>query len=220
MNELIFIAYVVSLLVSLLIAMRMGSVALSSLVVTLWVIANLFVQKQIDLFGFSVTAADALVVGAMLGVNLLQEFYGKDVARKTIWASFFVLCVYVVLSMLHCAYVPNQFDTTQAMFMRLLYPMPRLVVASLLAYLVAANVEYYLYGFLKTMTNGRFFVFRNYATVTVSQFIDTLLFSFIGLYGIVGNFFHVVMFSYMIKLGIVLFAAPILSYARYLKRGN
>jgi uncharacterized integral membrane protein (TIGR00697 family) len=150
----------------------------------------------------------------------LQEFYGKDVARKTIWASFFVLCVYVILSLLHCAYEPNRFDTTQALFMRLLFPMPRLVIASLVAYLVAANVEYYFYGFLKNLTRGRFFVFRNYATVTVSQLIDTVLFSFIGLYGMVGNMFHVVLFSYCIKLAIVVFAAPVLSCARYIKRGN
>ncbi len=219
MNELIFFAYVCTMIVSLLIAIRMGSITLSSLVVALWVLANLFVFKQIDLFGFSVTAADALVVGAMLGVNLLQEFYGKEIARKTIWASFFVLCMYVVLSLLHCAYIPNQFDTTHAAFLTLLYPMPRLVLASLIAYLAASNTEYYLYGFLKQMTHGRFFVVRNYATVTVSQLIDTVLFGFIGLYGVVGNLWHVIVFSYCIKLLIVFFAAPFLLLARHIKQG-
>lgn len=220
MNEIIFLAYIFTIVISLLIAVRMGSVALCSLIATLWVVANLFVQKQIDLFGFSVTASDALIVGAMLGINVLQEFYGKEIARKMIWSGFFVLAVYVILSLIHCGYVPNHFDTTQTLFLRLLYPMPRLVIASLVAYLAAALVEYYLYGFLKSLTRGKFFVFRNYATVTVSQLIDTVIFSLIGLYGLVGNLYHVVLFSYIIKLLIVLIAAPALSCAQYFKRGN
>ena len=54
-------------------------------------IANLFVLKQIHLFGMEVTASDGYAIGSLLGLNVLQEFYGKKEAKQATCICFFFM---------------------------------------------------------------------------------------------------------------------------------
>jgi len=77
MNEFIFLLHIIIIAISSLVALRLGKEALVAYVCVLGILSNLFVTKQILLFGFNVIATDAFVVGAVLGLQLLQEYYGK-----------------------------------------------------------------------------------------------------------------------------------------------
>ena len=63
-------------------ALKISKETLVAMISIYCILANLFVLKQISLFGYHPTASDAFSVGAILGLNLLQEYYGKDFCRR------------------------------------------------------------------------------------------------------------------------------------------
>ena len=87
-NEFLFFFHLFVGMGFLLGAVRLGQGALQTVVVLQIALANLFVVKQMSLFGFSVMCSDVYAVGAMLGLNLLQEYWGKEAAGRCVKISF------------------------------------------------------------------------------------------------------------------------------------
>ena len=216
MNELIFLLQTIFISASALGALALGREALVAFVCAQCILANLFVLKQTTLFSLSATCSDAFTIGATLGLNLLQEYFGRPIARRTIWINFFLLVFYAVVSQLHLYYLPSTFDTMHGHFASILGFMPRIVVASFSVYLIAQTIDYCLYGILKTMLKNKFLIFRNYASVLISQFVDTVLFSFLGLYGIVDNLVQIIVISYLIKVVAIFIATPFVGFSKKL----
>lgn len=215
MNELIFLGYIGIVSISALVALRLGKEALVSLICVQWVLANLFVTKQITLLGLNATTSDALAVGATLCLNLVQEYFGKELAQKTILIGFCSTLFYTVLSFLQILYCPSLHDTAHVHFCALLTPMPRIVVASVATYLIVQQIDFYLYGFLKKRMHNRSLTLRNYISVGITQLIDTVLFSFLGLYGLVASIRDIIVISYGVKLVILVIAAPCIALSKY-----
>lgn len=208
MNELVFLSHSFIVSAAALIALRFGKSALVTFICIQCVLANLFVLKQTTLFGFNATCADAFTIGATLGLNLLQEYFGRAITRSTIFINFFILLFYALASQIHLLYIPSIFDTTQMHYASLLQFMPRIVIASFIVYFIAQMVDYFLYGFLKRMWTQKFLIFRNVISISVSQLVDTILFSFLGLYGIVENLWEIILISYSIKLIAIALSTP------------
>lgn len=218
MNELIFIIHTIIIALFSLGALALGQGALVAFVCACCTLANLFVVKQITLFGLTATCADAFTVGATIGLNLLQEYFGKEIAKKTIWINFFLLIFYAIVSQIHLVYIPHAADTMHLHFMPLLSLMPRIVIASFSVYLIAHMADYYLYGFLKKVLHKKYIIFRNYASIALCQLLDTVLFSFFGLYGIIDNIWEVIIISYIIKIISILIATPFIGFSRQIHK--
>lgn len=211
MNEIIFLIHVLFILSSLLIALLMGKEALISLICLFNILANLFVQKQILLFGLEVTATDAFIVGGILGLNLIQEYFGFDVARKSIFISLLCSAIYLLLSQIHIIYYPSGNDYTQYYFQNILNQMPRIIIASLLTYLIVQLFDTIFYRFLKNTLRNHYLGFRSLISLLISQFFDTVLFSFLGLWGLVASLKDIIIVSYLIKLVVILLSVPFIA---------
>jgi uncharacterized integral membrane protein (TIGR00697 family) len=205
MNELIFFAQITVLLGFTLGAHKLGKEALVAWVCILAFIANLFVLKQITLFGLNVTASDAFAIGSLLGLNLIQEYYGRDDAQKTTWVCFFLMLFFALVAKLHLLYLPNSFDESQAAFMTLLNPALRLFIASLSVFFIVQQIDIRFFVFLKNRLPKVSFPIRAGIALTLSQFLDTVLFSFAGLYGIVESVTEIILFSFAIKMIVISF---------------
>lgn len=215
MNVFLFFLHNLAIVLSLLGALSFRKEMLICLVCLMGVLSNLFVLKQITLFGYSVTCADVFAVGTSLGLNLIQEYWGKATAKRTIWLSFFCLIFFLCMTQFHLSYIPNEYDCTSGAFDTILCFAPRIVAASFVSYLISQSFECYFFGALTEWLSGRFFIFRNYCSLSLSQLIDTVMFSFLGLYGIAGNITHIIIVSYFIKLVIILFSSTAISCAKY-----
>lgn len=219
-NELIFLLYIFAVSGSTIIALKLGKEALVALLCIELVLANIFITKQVTLFGFTATASDALAVGATLSLNVVQEYYYKPAARHAIWISFFCSLFYMLVSILHLMYIPSQHDVSSLAYALILKPMPRVVMASLFVYVIVQYIDTALYGFLYRRLAGRHFIIRNYSSLALTQLLDTVLFSFIGLYGINESFtdlktiFDIIVFSYIIKLLVICIAVPFTRFAK------
>src|SRR5439155_22211216 len=94
--------------------------ALVAFVCICCILANLFVLKQTTLFGFNATCSDTFTIGATLGLNLLQEYFGRYMSRIAIGINFFFLIFYTIMSQIQLAYAPSLFDSMQPHYMPLL----------------------------------------------------------------------------------------------------
>lgn len=204
MNHFIFILHNLTIAAITLIAARLGKVYLTGLIALYSVLANLFVLKQITLFGLEVTSADVFIVGISLGLNLLQEKYGKQAAQNMIWISFSALLAYTILSQFQIWYLPNALDQSQAHFLALFKLSPRLTGASIISYLVSQTLDIDLYAYFK----------NNYISITISQLADTIIFSLVGLAGLGYNLIHIIVFSYIIKLIAIILSTFMLTTLR------
>lgn len=220
MNEFLFLSYIGLVSIASLASLRIGKEALVALICLQCVLVNLFVTKEIILFGFTATASDALGVGAALSLNLIQEYFGKRLAQKTIWISFFCVVFYILATLVHLAFIPASTDASQVHFVALLTPMPRIVVASIIVYLITQTIDCHLYGYLCKKLENKNFIFRNYSSIAITQLIDTVLFSFLGLYMINESFssiaiiMDIIVVSYCIKMLVLFIATPFLALSK------
>lgn len=219
-NELIFLSECLLLGILVLGAIRLGKEAVVAAVCMFSFLSNLFVLKQIALFGLTVTSSDAFTIGAMLSLNALQEFWGKEIAKKAIIVNSVGLILYALFTYFHLLYIPAICDATHEHFVAILSMTPRIIGASVFVYFCVQIFDYFFYAFLKRNMANKFLVVRNYCSLAVSQLIDTILFSFLGLYGIVAHIGHVIAISYCIKIVVIILAVPFIKYAASIVRSS
>lgn len=214
MNEVVFILHILCIAFALLYFLKKGKSALIAVSAFLAVLANIFVFKQIQLFGLQVTCSDALMVGSVLAIGLLQEYYGEGAANQAIKISFGLLFFFAILSQIHLIYQPSTFDQTQSSFQTILGLAPRIVFASFVAFYVMQKCNVYVLQLMKNKFSSLHFPARLMIAGGISQVIDTLLFGYLGLYGVVHSLYHIFVLSLILKIGILLIHTPILSLSK------
>lgn len=211
MNELIFISQALIILICAFIALRLGKEALFILVSFQAVLANLFVTKQITLFGLNACCSDAFIVGNILCLNLIQEYFGKDSAKRASLFSFLLMIFFTLFSQIHLFYKPNHFDQTQKAFFDILHNSPRILISSIITFLIVQRIDIYFFGFLKKVFNDKHLSIRMLISVLISQSFDTIIFNIAALYGVMQNLSEVMILSFIIKMLVALFISPLLS---------
>jgi uncharacterized integral membrane protein (TIGR00697 family) len=213
-NEIIFLLQAICMGICALICLRLGQAALTGFISIACILANLFVIKQIILCGYTATASDAFSIGAVLGLNLLQEYYDRASAQKAIIISFVLLIFYCIVSQLHLAYDPCITDTMHAHYAAILGWMPRIIISSVSVYLTVQYIDAWFYGFLKQFTNGRYLVVRNVLSVAICQLLDTVFFGFLAFYGVLDNITEIITVSYTIKLAAIGLSIPFIGFSK------
>ncbi len=210
LNNLIFGIHCILIVLLNLGAIRLGRSAMIATIAVYGILANLFVLKQVTLFGLQVTSADPFIIGISLGLNLLQENFDKKSAKTALWTGFWCLIAYTILSQIQLGYTPNSFDISHVHFNAILSLSPRLTVAALCSYFVSQSWELWFYSYLKNKLPN-WFTLRNWISIGSSQLIDTVLFSLIGLAGLGYNLWHIIGFSYIIKIAAMLIATSLVT---------
>ena len=213
-NELIFLSHIFVVVGFVLGALRLGNEALAALIALQAVLANLFVVGQMSLFGFSVTCSDVFAIGAILGLNLLQEYYGKDAANKAVRISFFCLVFFTIMSQIHLFYTPLPEERTYSAFYTILSSTPRIAFASMGVFYIVQKLDIRLFGWLKSLFRGNCLPLRVFISLVLTQLLDTPLFSFFGLYGLVVSLFDIIAVSFFIKCLIIGCSAPISIFSK------
>ena len=221
MNESIFLLHLFAVAGATLFAFRRGKETLIAWIGLQAVLANFFVLKQISLIGCTITCSDSFAIGTIFGLNLLREYAGKEIANRALITSFILMGLFIVMSQIHLLYTPSPLDFSQSAYQTLLDPSPRLLFASLATFALVQKGEVFLFAFLKNRFPNISFTLRNMVSTTLSQIVDTALFSFLGLYGIVACLNHVMLMSFMTKILIISLTGPLLAFAKRLapKRG-
>lgn len=156
-----------------------------ALVACLVVMANIFANKIVVLGPFTFPASVIVFSMTFFITDIISEKWGKSYAKKAVWAGFFanlllIISVYIVLAWEPASYALEMSE----MFSKVFALIPRIVVASFLAYIVSQNHDVWAFHFWKKKTKGKHLWFRNNASTIVSQLIDSVIFITIAFYGV------------------------------------
>ena len=206
-NFSLLLLYITTVSLISIYMLRLGKEAACMWLGLLAIVMNLFVLKQITILGLHVTASEALVVGYLLTLNLIQEYYGQKFARQAVKLTFLIMLAFVLLSRLHLLYQggPNH---------EIFSPLPRLYLASLVSFFTVQLFDISLFAYLRRKCSGKLLTMRTTISLLLSQTLDTVLFTFLGLWGIIDNPLHVICFSLVIKSVIILFNAPFVALSK------
>lgn len=177
------------------------------------VLSNLFVLKQINLFGLNATASDIFTIGGLLGLNLLQQHYGYQAAKQAITSAFLSLAFFCFVSQVHLLYTPTAYDFAHPAYELLLAPTPRLLAASVIAYICSQSLNVFAFKHLSQRLGASAGLTCHISSVLLAQAVDTTLFSYLGLYGLMHNLVQVILISFFIKTFALLSTLPFTQFA-------
>lgn len=221
MNEILFFLHLIFIFGFGVIALKLGKTYLITWVALQAILANLFVIKQMYFLHFNITCSDAFAIGSLLGLNLLQEYYDKESATKALWGAFFAMLFFTCMSQIHLLYSPSDDDTTQEAFKQLLSPSLRLFSASIFVFFITQQLDIRLFQGLKRKAHFIPFSLRCALSTSATQFTDTVLFSFLGLWGLVSSLWDIILISFLIKLMIISFLTFLLPLVkRFVPQGR
>lgn len=152
--------------------------------VTCLIVSNITAVKLINVGDFILPGAIIIFPITYIIGDVLTEVYGYAKARRVIWLGFlaniFAVATFAVVGVLPAA----GFWGAQEAYDTILGATPRILGASLVAYLVGEFANAYVLARLKVATEGRFLWLRTIGSTVVGQSLDSAIFIVIAFSGI------------------------------------
>ncbi|MDT8337343.1 MAG: queuosine precursor transporter, partial [Candidatus Izemoplasmatales bacterium] len=146
-----------------------------------------------------------------LATDVLNELFGKKEARKAVFIGFFVMIITVILMTLAINFNPHPEDWAQGALQTIFGYMPRILLASLSAFIVSQLIDVYVFDKIKSKLPANKFLFvRNNLSTMLSQAIDTIIFVPIAFLGEVSNevLIGLIISTYVIKVIVAAMDTP------------
>jgi len=183
-------------------------IILSALFSAALVVASILASKIITIFGFFVPAGILAYSITFIITDTTSELYGKKAADTVVLSGFISLVVTFFMMQLSIALPSAPFWNNQEAFVSVIGSTSRIILASLVAYLISQFHDVWLFHLLKKKTNGKHLWLRNNASTAVSQFIDSFIFIAIAFYGVM-PIWQLIIGQWTIKMLIALADTPI-----------
>ena len=122
-------------------------------------------------------------VSYVLG-DVLTEVYGYARARRCIWTGFAALLFMAFMSWVVVALPPAGTWTGQAAYEAVFGQVPRIVLASILAFWAGEFVNSVVLAKMKLWTQGRYLWTRTIGSTVVGQGVDSLIFYPLAFWGV------------------------------------
>jgi uncharacterized integral membrane protein (TIGR00697 family) len=148
------------------------------------VASNIIAVKVADVGPLTVPAAIVIFPLAYLFGDVLTEVWGYATARAVIWTGFLANIVVVLFIAAAIAIPADSHFPDQAAYARILGQTPRLVLASLAAYLCGEFLNAFVLARLKIFTNGRFLWMRTIGSTVIGQGVDSAVFITLAFAGV------------------------------------
>ncbi len=182
------------------------------------IVANIQVLKTVSLFGVVATLGNIVYGTTFLVTDILSEVYGKRDSKRAVWFGFATMVSMTLIMQVSLLFVPDKSDFVQEALVTIFKIMPRITVASLVAYLVSQHHDIWAFHFWKKKTKGKFLWLRNNLSTMVSQAIDSVVFCSIAFIGVFewGVWFQILITTYIFKWIVAIMDTPFLYWARHL----
>lgn len=184
------------------------------------ILANIQVTKNIELFGLSATLGNIMYGTIFLGTDILSEKYGAKDARKGVLIGFFTMISTLVIMQFALLFDPSSSDISQSSLETIFGFLPRIVLGSIIAYLVSQFVDVYLFSYIKKkLPANKYLYIRNNVATILSQLLDTAIFvpiAFLGVYDM-KVFWGIFITTYVIKVFVALLDTPFLYLVKLIK---
>ena len=177
-------------------------------------IANVTASKPVQIAGIVVPAAIFIYTLTFTLIDLINETLGKQGARKVIFASLIANLLLAAYTQLAVVLPPASFYQGQEAFSAVLGNTPRIVFASLIAYLISSLMDAEIFALWKSHMRGPKWA-RVLISNAISTGIDSMVFITLAFYGLM-PLWALIQGQYLVKMGITVISLPLI----YLVKGR
>lgn len=184
---------------------------LVALFVAVLLISNIASTKILILWKFTFDGGTILFPLSYIFGDILTEVYGFKRSRRVIWLGFFsALLMSLVLYVVQMLPPANGWSNQQA-FETLLGFVPRIVLASLIAYFMGEFSNSVTLSLLKIRTKGKLLWLRTISSTIIGEGIDTIVFCMVAFYGILPDnlLWAVILSNYVFKCSVEIIFTPL-----------
>lgn len=153
--------------------------------VAILLLSNLIGAAKLSTLGGFTFGAGILFfpIGYVIG-DVLTEVYGYAHARRCIWVGFAALIFMAFMSWVVVSLPPAAGWTGQAAYENVFGQVPRIVLASIVAFWAGEFVNSFVLARMKIMTAGRYLWTRTIGSTVFGQAVDSLIFYPLAFYGV------------------------------------
>jgi uncharacterized integral membrane protein (TIGR00697 family) len=195
--------------------------ALTTAFVVILLVSNLVAQKvfrvgpfplvgPLHIPAFSTSGSMLLFPITYIFGDVFTEIYGYAASRRAIWLGFFGTALLYAVSAAVIALPPDPEFKHQDAFITVFGILPRILIASLVAFWAGEFANSYTMARLKLLTRGRWLWTRTIGSTAVGQFVDTTLVIFITFAGTFSahKMVEIILTGYVLKVGYEVLATP------------
>jgi len=184
---------------------------ITALFVAVLLISNITSTKILDFGAFTFDGGTLLFPLSYIFGDILTEVYGYGRSRKVIWLGFISALLLSVTLMIVGVLPPANDWPHQEAYDAILGLTPRIVLASLIAYVAGGFANAVVLAKLKILTHGQQLWVRTISSTLVGQGIDTLLFVAIAFWGVLPNelLVAIIISNYIFKCGVEVLFTPV-----------
>lgn len=181
------------------------------LFVAVLMISNTTGVKLIQLGPFVFSGAIFVFPISYIFGDILTEVYGYKASRKIIWSGFVALVLMAFCYWMVKVLPPASFWQGQAAYEAILGSVPRLVLASIVAYFLGEFSNSFVLSRMKVWMNGKRLWMRTIGSTIVGEGVDSIIFASIAFYGTMpfSALVSLILSIYIFKVAYEILATPI-----------
>lgn len=179
--------------------------------VAILIISNIASSKIVHFSLFTFDGGTLLFPLSYIFGDILTEVYGYKKSRKVIWVGFISIFVMAAVLMI-VGILPAANDwKNQDAYDKILGLTPRIVVASLFAFLVGEFSNSFILAKLKIVTKGKWLWTRTIGSTVVGELVDSAIFILIAFWGVLpsGLLMTLIFSNYFFKTGVEILFTPL-----------
>ena len=175
---------------------------LVSAFVAVLMVSNIVAPKFIAIGWLRFSGAQLLFPITYIFGDIFTEVYGYAASRRAIWNGFFASALLAGISMIVVALPPSPDWPHQKAYETVLGFVPRIIVASLIAYWFGEFANSFVMARMKVWTNGKHLWTRTVGSTVVGQGVDTILVMVLAFGGIMSStdIFRAIVSGYTAKV--------------------
>ena len=179
-------------------------------------IANVTAAKPVQIGGIVVPAAIFIYALTFTLIDLINESIGKQGARRVILTAFIANLLLAAYAQFAVALPPAPFYKGQEGFAGVLGNTPRIVFASLTAYLISSLIDAEVFALWRTHVRGPKWA-RVLVSNSLSTWVDSVVFITLAFSGLM-PVWPLIKGQYMVKMAITIGSLPLIYLVRSQKK--
>lgn len=190
-NEILSIASVLFYFGGLVAFFRiLGKTGIYAWTVLCTIAANIEVLILVRAFGLETTLGNVIFASTFLATDILSELCGKRDANRCVLAGIAANLAFIAISQSWFLYAPSASDWASPSIRTVFAATPRVMLASLVAYVVCEIHDVWAYHAIWAWTERRsgdrrrFLWLRNNASTLLSQLVNVLVFNLLAFGGV------------------------------------
>jgi uncharacterized integral membrane protein (TIGR00697 family) len=216
-NELLWIGLLFTSFFMIILSYRLfGKTGLYIWTAVCVILANIQVMKTVQIFGLVTALGNVVYSSLFLVTDIINENHSKKDAQKAVWIGFFVLIATTIIMQITIQFVPHESDFISTHIEAVFSVLPRIAIASLIAYLVSQSHDIWFFSKLKNRYKKKRLWLRNNLSTIISQFIDNIIFTLIAFTGVFSwdIIAQIFLTSMILKIIVAVCDTPFIYWAR------